>query len=102
MLRMATVAALDEHKARASDLLRQKLLELPRPQVAQSSGALGDDRLGQLRHAGRRRAGSRRKGKDVQEGHPNLSDMTKSVLKHLTGLCRETRNDIGAEDNIGP
>ena len=69
---------------------------------AQTLRPLLDHGAIELRHARGGRAGPRRKREDVQLRQTAFVDQIERAGEHVFGLGRETGNDVGAENNIGP
>ena len=55
-----------------------------------------------LRHPRRRRSSAGAVRKDVQPRQPAVLDEIERALEHRLGLGRKPRDDVGAEDHLGP
>ena len=67
---------------------------------AKARGTGLDDRLVELRHAGRRGAGARAVGKGMQEGDAALFHQPQGILEVRIGFCRETGDQVCAKGGV--
>src|SRR4029079_10480162 len=101
MFRAARGFGLDKYRAQGADLFLEKRIEPLLAFRAQSAGALLDEGLRELRHAGGGCSGPRGEGEDMQISEAAFLDELERVLEHIVGLCREAGNDVGAENDVG-
>ena len=55
-----------------------------------------------MRHPRGWRAFAGAEGEDMQESQVAIGNQPQRVFEHLLGLGRETGDDIGAKDDVGP